>query len=186
MLRAASEIFLKRPPSMRASRDIRVELATELLHSAGEIRSVARGGSMLPTIFPGDTLEIRTRRFENATAGDIALVIIRGHLCTHRVVREEFRLGRRVLITRGDSLPIDDPDPVREEHFLGSVEFIVRRDRRFRPGKSRAGLGTILQTILQHSPRLRAGVLHFHSLLTRLNRCANDARFGTKLSGDVA
>lgn len=171
---------------MRASRDIRLELATELLHSAGELRSVARGGSMLPTIFPGDTLEIRRQRFENATAGDIVLAVIRGHLCTHRVVRQEFRLGRRVLITRGDSLPLEDPDPVTADRFLGSVEFIVRRDRRFRPGKSRAALGPILQKILQHSPSLRAGVLHFHSLLTRLNRCANDMRFGTKLSGGVA
>ena len=141
---------------------------------------------MLPTIFPGDVLGIRKQDFEDASAGDVVLAVNRGRLCTHRVVREEFRSGRRVLITRGDSLPSEDPDPVREEDFLGSVEFIVRRSRRFRPETGHGRLISVLRTMLQRSQALRGSVLRFHSLLSLITQRANNVRLVARLSGDVA
>ncbi|MGH9736249.1 MAG: hypothetical protein ACRD8A_16880 [Candidatus Acidiferrales bacterium] len=170
---------------MCSSGDIHRELAVELLHSAGEIRSIARGGSMLPTIFPGDGLKIRKQRFEQAKAGDVVLAINRGHLCTHRVVREELRPGGRVLITRGDSLPFEDPDPVRKEDFLGSVEFVVRRDRRFCPEAGHGVVRSILRMLLQRSTSLRNSLLRVHFLLRRIIQRPN-VRYEAKLSGDVA
>lgn len=171
---------------MHPSRDIRRELARDLLDSAGEIRSMVRGGSMLPTIFPGDRLEIRRRHFEDARPGDVVLTLNRGDLCTHRVVREDFRSGQRVLITRGDSLPAEDQDPVGKEDFLGSVELVIRRNRRFRPEAGRNSLRSILRTMLQQSPSLRTNVLRVHSLLSHIAPRANSARFRANLSGDAA
>ncbi len=169
---------------MSCSSEIRLELATELLKSAGQIRSVVRGGSMLPTIFPGDTLEIRQQYFEHATLGDVVLAMNRGHLCTHRVVREEFRANRRVLITRGDSLSFEDPDPVREEEFLGRVEFVIRRGRRFRTEMRHGCVSSAVQAMLQQSSNLRTGVLRFHSMLGRIIPRAN-VRFQATASGDA-
>jgi signal peptidase I len=143
---------------------IRHELAGELLSSAGRVRSVARGASMLPTIFPGDTLEIRSGRFDDVRVGDVVLTRNGDHLCTHRVVREEVQAGRRVLITAGDALPFEDPQPIRENQFLGRVDHIVRGGARFKPEAARAAWRFLLARVLRHSSRRGARFLRLCGL----------------------
>ena len=122
---------------------------------------------MLPTIFPGDTLEIRPQRFEQVNTGDIVLASSHGNPCAHRVVREEFRYGRRVLFTRGDALPFEDAQPVKEADFLGVVAFILRRGRRFRPALSSSPSHTVLRALLRRSAIFTDLVLRLHSLWRR-------------------
>jgi len=117
---------------MQNINDVLGELAVELLSSAGRVRFVARGGSMIPNILPGDTLEISRVSFDAVCAGDVILAGDRDRLWAHRVLREEFRSKRRVLITRGDALRVEDA-PVGEAEFLGRVDFVIRGQRRFRP-----------------------------------------------------
>jgi hypothetical protein len=130
--------------------DVHQQLAVELLNSAGKVRSVARGASMFPSIRPGDTLEIRRVAFEAVSAGDVILALNGACLCTHRVEREEFRSGRRVLITSGDALPFEDAEPVGEDEFLGRVDYIVREGKRFPPKSARVSwLSSIVQLLRQ-------------------------------------
>jgi signal peptidase I len=106
---------------------------------------------MLPAILPGDTLEIHRRAFGQIRTGDVVLATTHGHLCTHRVAREEVRCGRRVLITRGDALLMEDGQPVGEGDFLGCVEFVVRRGQRFRPEMNTDLIHYALRALLRRS-----------------------------------
>jgi hypothetical protein len=157
--------------------DIRRQLAAQLLESGNDVCSIARGGSMLPTIFPGDTLEIRRRHFEQLKPGDVALAMNGGHLCTHRVVREEIRSGRRVLITRGDALRREDEQPVSCEEFVGCVEGVIRRGLRFRPQMSEGYLHSALRGVLRRSGNMTLLLLHLHSLVSRVSRLVPGSLF---------
>jgi hypothetical protein len=153
MPRVPQKEFLKGSRSswaMATCIHIERQLASELLSSAGRVRSFARGSSMLPTIFPGDTLEIRSAAFDDVRVGDIVLALNGDHLCTHRVVREEVRTERRVLITSGDALPFEDPRPVSENEFLGCVDHIVRGGERFKPETARSAWHALIAGALQH------------------------------------
>lgn len=153
---------------MPISVDLTAELAAEILNASGGVRSVARGASMLPSIFPADTLEIRARNFDEARAGDVVLAMNGDQLYTHRVVREELRCGKRVLITRGDALRFDDQQPVSKDEFLGCVEFVVRRGRRFRPEPSANRFHSAFGIVLRRSSHAKAWLVRFNSLLNLL------------------
>lgn len=135
---------------MRNAKDVLGELAVELLSSAGRVRFVARGGSMIPTILPGDALEISRLSFDAVRAGDVILAGDRVRLWAHRVLREEFRSGGRILITRGDALSAEDT-PVSETEFLGRVDFVIRGQRVFRPEMD--GLAPLFAALLRRSQR---------------------------------
>jgi signal peptidase I len=148
--------------------DLTVELAAEILSATGSVRSVARGASMLPSIFPGDVLEIRTREFDKVRVGHVVLAMNGGHLCTHRVVREEVRCGERVLVTRGDALRFEDRQVVSAHEFLGCVELVVRRGRRFRPHLNGNRFHSALRLAVSRSSHARNFVVRFNSLLNFL------------------
>lgn len=153
---------------MPISVDLTAELAAEILNASGGVRSVARGASMLPSIFPADTLEIRARNFDEVRAGDVVLAMNGDQLYTHRVVREELRCGERVFITRGDALRFEDRQPVGRNDFLGCVELVVRRGRRFPPQLNRNPFHSGLRLLLRHSIAARAFVVRFNLLLNLL------------------
>ena len=58
--------------------EIRVDLAAEVLRRFGEIRFVARGASMIPAIYPGDLLTVRSHRIADARSGEIVLCLREG------------------------------------------------------------------------------------------------------------
>jgi Peptidase S24-like len=101
------------------------ELAEEVLRSFGELRFLARGLSMLPTIFPGDVLTIRREPIEDARPGDVVLASWGGRLFAHRVVARAQGHGRATLTTRGDALDIAD-EPVTDTEWLGRVTEVIR------------------------------------------------------------
>lgn len=144
------------------------ELAAEILNASGSVRSVARGASMLPAIFPGDTLEIHARSFGEVRTGDVVLAKNEDLLYTHRVVREELRCGKRVLITRGDAVRFDDQQIVSEDEFLGCVEIVVRRGRRFRPEPPGNPFQSAIGILLGRSSHARVLLVRFNSLLNFL------------------
>lgn len=144
------------------------ELAAEILNASGSVRSVARGASMLPAIFPGDTLEIHARSFGEVRTCDVVLAKNEDLLYTHRVVREELRCGKRVLITRGDAVRFEDQQTVGEDEFLGCVEVVVRRGRRFRPESGVARFHSALRFVLSRSMHARTSAVRFNSLLNLL------------------
>lgn len=104
------------------------ELARETLMLSGKIRLCVNGWSMLPTIWPGDTLIIQTA--DQVRCGEIVLFERDARLFVHRVVAE----GDREIRTRGDAMPQADA-PVPRHQLLGRVVCIIREHKRIVPNR---------------------------------------------------
>src|ERR1022692_377130 len=89
------------------------ELAAEVLHCFGSLRLRAVGGSMIPAVWPGDILSVRTEDVVKALPGDIVVFRRDGRLVTHRLVERTTRRDRIQWVTRGDRVRNNDT-PVSE------------------------------------------------------------------------
>ena len=114
-------------PSKRLE-EHKLELAAELIRSASKIRIKALGTSMLPTIWPGDILQIESTASDQLAVGDVVLVKRAKSIVIHRLMKND---GPQ-WVTRGDAMPQDDP-PVTAADVLGRVALIERRNRATEP-----------------------------------------------------
>lgn len=69
------------------------------------IRLRVHGESMLPTLWPGDTVEIAACSSNHLRAGDIVLAVRDGRLFLHRLISPIFPAG---FVLCGDSMPGPD------------------------------------------------------------------------------
>ena len=83
------------------------ELAAESLRASGRLRLRVRGESMLPTLWPGDVVEIARCSVEEVRPGEIVLAMRGGRFFLHRIV---VRCGLDGFVLRGDSMPNVDPE----------------------------------------------------------------------------
>jgi len=104
---------------------LKCELAREVLCSSGKLKLCVTGWSMLPAVWPGDTLLVECVRPNDIKVGDIALVGRDQRLCAHRVVLLPERSGNRFWTTQGDAMPRPDR-PVIESELLGRVTKLIR------------------------------------------------------------
>jgi len=104
---------------------VQLDLAGEVLRKFGEVRFVARGCSMIPSIYPGDLLTVRSHTIADARQGQIVLALREGRFWAHRIIRKWRDGNRVVLATRGDALAQEDPS-LDENQLLGRVVSIVR------------------------------------------------------------
>jgi signal peptidase len=103
-------------------------LFTEALQRRGLQQLVAGGLSMLPAVWPGDRLTIRSASIADLGTGDIAAWRTGDRIVVHRVVRAiDLPSGRR-LVTRGDAMPCED-EPVSADALLGRVVEVSRGGR---------------------------------------------------------
>ena len=117
------------PASVAATtRDARLDLAAEVLHRFGEVRFVAHGSSMIPSIYPGDLLTVRSGSAADARRGEIVFFLLGGRPFVHRVTRKWPERNRVVFATRGDALAKEDPS-VDASQLLGRVTSIQRRGK---------------------------------------------------------
>lgn len=139
------------------------ELAAETVRSFGSLRIRATGSSMLPSIRPGDVLQIRRCRPVEAGRGDVVLFIRHSRLFAHRVVA---RVGAG-LVTQGDALAAPDPS-VRASELLGKVTHVLRRGK---PIRSRSGLtisGRLTAALLRRSAIAGRLLTRLHGLQDRV------------------
>jgi hypothetical protein len=101
---------------------IRLGLAMEVLHTFGEIRFVARGLSMLPSILPGDIIVVRKAHIDEIRAGDVVLYARNNCFYAHRVIRVHGGLN---LTARGDAMAQAD-SAVQQGELLGRVTSAIR------------------------------------------------------------
>jgi hypothetical protein len=83
-------------------------LADALRHSHGFCQSLrlrVYGESMLPTLWPGDVVEIAGCSLEEVRPGEIVLALHDGRLFLHRLLASE----PNGFVLRGDSMPGPDP-----------------------------------------------------------------------------
>ncbi|HEX4076459.1 MAG TPA: S24/S26 family peptidase [Candidatus Acidoferrales bacterium] len=144
---------------------IEIELAEEVLRFFGRLRIVARGSSMVPTIFPGDILFVERDPLARLQPGDVVLASRGGRFFAHRVVRLTALGGPPRVITRGDALRENDPAFSHDE-ILGRVTSVTRGDRHISlAGEDDLNGKRILRWAIRNSERITAGVLWCHARL---------------------
>jgi Peptidase S24-like len=114
--------------SSASTHDARLDLAAEVLHRFGEVRFIAHGSSMIPSIYPGDLLTVRSDSASDARRGEIVFFLLGGRPFVHRVMRKWPERNRVVFATRGDALPKEDPS-IDASQLLGRVTRIQRRGK---------------------------------------------------------
>jgi len=114
---------------------LKCELAGEVLRSSGTLRLQVMGWSMLPSVWPGDTLVVESVNSNAVSIGDIVLFGRDRRLFAHRVVAKRSRSGDSQVVTRGDAMPGVD-SPLSEDELLGRVSLIVRNGKCIEPSRS--------------------------------------------------
>jgi len=114
---------------------LKCELASEVLSSSGKLRLCVTGWSMLPSVWPGDTLLVESASAGQVSEGDIVLFGRDRRLFAHRVVARTRALDNPQIITRGDGMPQPDP-PLADSELLGRVSHILRDGRCIEPRTS--------------------------------------------------
>lgn len=107
---------------------LKCELASEVLHAFGPVRFPAIGRSMLPAVWPGDTLVVERVIPDQVQVGDVVVVGRHGSLCAHRVISAGGDAANPQWITQGDALLAPDW-PVSEKELLGRVAYLIRRGK---------------------------------------------------------
>ena len=95
-------------------------LVADALRGSGDLRQVVRlrvhGESMLPSLWPGDVVEIANCSLEDVRPGEVVLALRDGRLFLHRLVATQ----PNAFVLRGDSMP--GPDPwFAGEAFVGRL-----------------------------------------------------------------
>ena len=101
---------------------LRTELAAQVLRGFGRARIRVQGTSMLPSLRPGDEIELQPASAHEIRIGDVIAYRRAGRLFVHRVIKKN---SPRELVTRGDTLPQPDA-PVSESEVLGLVSAVQR------------------------------------------------------------
>src|SRR5437868_9120860 len=96
------------------------ELAGEVLRSSGTLRLRVTGWSMLPAIWPGDTLIVEHIHHSAISEGDIVLFSSGRRLVAHRVVKTNGSRKDSRIQTQGDA-ELRPDSPVAGNDLLGRV-----------------------------------------------------------------
>jgi len=146
---------------------VEIELAEEVLRSFGELQFVARGTSMVPAIFPGDTLVITRNPHARVRCGHVMLASRDGRFFAHRVVGKTNAGGRHLVFMRGDALLDNDP-PVPDQDLLGRVTAVIRRGRRIELEEERPETTSFFRSIIQRSDLFATLLVQWNSLWNRI------------------
>jgi hypothetical protein len=156
------------PSNFPPSREhVQLDLAAEVLRRFGEVRIVELGRSMIPSIYPGDLLTIRSGEKSAARCGDIVLHLRAGRFCLHRVTRTWQERGRLMFATWGDAAAQQDP-PFDEDQFLGRVTTIVRHGKPVEFAQMDTLRMKLLRRAVRKSEAAATGLLRWHLLRTRI------------------
>jgi signal peptidase I len=103
------------------------DLVAEVVRGTGSASLKVTGFSMLPAIWPGDVLRVRSLSPDQIQQGQIVLYRRNGELVAHRVIGSP-QSADSFVITRGDSVPSLDP-LLQPNEIIGQVVAICRNGR---------------------------------------------------------
>jgi hypothetical protein len=166
-------------------------LAADGLRQGGYLRLRVYGESMLPALWPGDEVEIKSCSLQNLRLGEIVLAMRDNRFFLHRLVATSPSNG---FLLCGDSMP--GPDPLfPAEALLGHLVANANRGLRIcalRPGfgaKCSRALGLLLcqfslarrvaLKLHTFTERFSANRSAFEVRKAEVGRRANPAEFGT-------
>jgi len=142
---------------------LKCELAGEVLRSSGNLHLKVTGCSMLPTVWPGDTLVIEHIVSNQVCEGDIVLFSSGRRFVAHRVVASDWSSGNWRVLTRGDAVSRSD-SPVDQGHVLGKVSFILRNRKCLEPRKRLRFPERAVAAVFQYSAFAARVVVGVHGL----------------------
>lgn len=125
------------------------ELAREVLSSSGTLRLRVAGWSMLPTLWPGDTLVIEAADSNKVCSGDIVLFARRQQFVAHRVINTSS--PSHGIQTRGDAMRQTDA-PVSSRELLGRVVSIERNGKSISPSRGLSAASRSVAVLVRHAP----------------------------------
>jgi hypothetical protein len=143
---------------------VKCELAVEVLRSFGSLRFAATGWSMLPSIWPEDTLVVNRITPDQVHVGDVVLVGRDGRLCAHRVVSTMCDSERPQLITQGDALPVPDR-PVAKNELLGRVSYLIRAGKLIAVPAELNGVKRLTANIVRRSLPATRALVYLHRMV---------------------
>jgi signal peptidase len=144
----------------------KADLAVEALRAGGSIRLQVLGSSMLPSVWPGDIVNVDGGPIDEIVPGDIVLCERESRFFVHRLVGRYESQSGVFWITRGDSMPQNDP-LFSDGQLLGRVSSIHRNGRATSPKGQRSEFSRLLGWMLCHSDSLRNLALRLHALRGR-------------------
>ncbi|HLW84597.1 MAG TPA: S24/S26 family peptidase [Candidatus Sulfotelmatobacter sp.] len=152
-----------RAPTAAELHALKCELAGEVLRSSGGLRLRVTGWSMLPTIFPGDTLLIERTASESVGKGDVVLFHRDRRLFVHRVSRKRGNARDPQIITQGDGMLRPDP-PLSGSQLLGKVCFVERDGWCLEPPKNLGLRGRAIAVLVRRSTSAARVIVGLHKM----------------------
>jgi signal peptidase I len=143
---------------------VKCELAGEVLRSFGTLRFPAIGRSMLPTIWPGDTLVVERVVHDHVRVGDVVVVGRQGKLCAHRVISAVGDSQNSQWITQGDALPVPDR-PVAKNELLGRVSYLIRAGKLIAVPAELNGVKRLTANIVRRSLPAARALVYLHRMV---------------------
>jgi hypothetical protein len=140
---------------------VKCELAAEVLGSYGALRLRVTGWSMLPTVWPGDTLVVERVDPASLNEGDIVLIGRGRRLFAHRLIKTS--TAESGVLTRGDAMTTPDPR-AEEKEVLGKVSFILRDGRCIEPRRTLKASERAVAALVQRSEIAARLVVGVHDL----------------------
>jgi signal peptidase I len=148
---------------------VKCDLAIEVLSSFGELRFAETGWSMLPTIWPGDTLLFERVGYGQVHVGDVVLVRRGARLCTHRVISKTKASGTAYCIMQGDAMHAADR-PVMESEVLGRVAGLIRAGKPVAVRAKLSVLESLIAKVIRRSFTAARILVYLHRLLHTLEK----------------
>jgi hypothetical protein len=145
-----------------ADRGLKQELILDVLRRHGRCRLQVSGTSMLPALWPGDTVAIEHRPLTDMRVGDIVFYERGGRLILHRLVALPAGTFPARLVTRGDSMPHSDP-AVRLDSVLGVLAGVRRGEDWVAVPRSRTSISRLAAWLARSSGLVRL-VLRIRSI----------------------
>lgn len=152
------------PLTDSGSHAVKYELAVEVLGRSGKLRLQLTGWSMLPTIFPGDTVIIERADCTGVSEGEIVLCARAGRFVIHRVTRKS--ADDATILTRGDAMAQPDP-PVANRDLLGKVSYILRAGKQIVPARALRIPERAAATLIRRSHFAARVLMKVHQLQQR-------------------
>jgi hypothetical protein len=143
---------------------LKCDLAGEVLRSFGPLCFPAVGWSMLPAVWPGDTLVVERVAHDRVHIGDVVVAGRHGRLCAHRVVGTAGDPENPRWITQGDALATPDL-PVAGSEVLGRVVYLIRAGNCIAVPTELSGMKHLIAEILRRSKPAARALVYLHRLV---------------------
>jgi Peptidase S24-like len=153
--------------ALKSAQETRLELAAEVLHRFGEVRFLAQGASMIPSIYPGDLLTVSSKNAGDARCGEVVLLLTGGRFFVHRVVCKRPDRNRIVFVTRGDALSQEDPS-IDASQLLGCVTNVLRNGKPVKLSSHLSPWMKFLRWIVRNSATSAKVLLAAHSVCRKI------------------